>query len=379
MCSGGALLEPRTRSGDGIGLERRLCDPDTAEKTMGHGILDNSQLDYEAWRNRLRAMSGRYNPEGIEPAAFTGWVRPVSACGFTALDVGTNAGRIERTYRDVRLDGVDHYFVVFQVRGESALIHNDRAARLAVGDVALVDAARPSSYFAENDGQPWNTMNLILPREMLVSHLGFEPSGGICRRGGTTAGRLLLDLIRNADHADGSSASPADSYMQLAIYDLVGALFAPSDPWPVSRPADKLFTRIRGIIHDGFADPDFGPCAIAAKAGISLRYLQKIFTERGLTASEFIYSLRLDHAARLLHRRASLGTGQPISEIAYASGFRDYTHFARRFRRRFGYSPGAGVAGDGPVRAVLRNGTSLAHDTLEPCDLGHGIARRPNG
>jgi len=35
------------------------------------------------------------------------------------------------------------------------------------------------------------------------------------------------------------------------------------------------------------------------------------------------------------------GTGQPLSEIAYACGFRDYVHFARRFRKRFGYSPGA--------------------------------------
>jgi AraC family transcriptional activator of tynA and feaB len=129
--------------------------------------------------------------------------------------------------------------------------------------------------------------------------------------------------------------------MQLAVYDLVGALFAPSDAWPVSRHADKLFTRIRGVIKNGFADPDFGPGEVAAEAGISLRYLQKLFTERGSTCSEFIYSLRLDHAARLLHRRASLGTGQPLSEIAYACGFRDYAHFARKFRRQFGYAPGA--------------------------------------
>jgi AraC family transcriptional regulator, positive regulator of tynA and feaB len=78
-----------------------------------------------------------------------------------------------------------------------------------------------------------------------------------------------------------------------------------------------------------------------AESGISLRYLQKLFTARGSTCSEFIYSLRLDHAARLLQRRASLATGQPLSEIAYVCGFRDYTHFARKFRQRFGYSPGA--------------------------------------
>jgi len=123
--------------------------------------------------------------------------------------------------------------------------------------------------------------------------------------------------------------------------DLLGALFAPSDPSPVSRHADTLFARIRGVVKNGFADPDFGPREVAAVAGISLRYLQKLFTAHGSTCSELIYSLRLDHAARLLHRRASLGTSQPLSEIADACGFRDYTHFARKFRQRFGHSPGA--------------------------------------
>jgi hypothetical protein len=39
-----------------------------------------------------------------------------------------------------------------------------------------------------------------------------------------------------------------------------------------------------------------------------------------------------------------MDTGQPIGEIAYDSGFSDYTHFARIFRRRFGHSPGAHAA-----------------------------------
>jgi hypothetical protein len=67
----------------------------------------------------------------------------------------------------------------------------------------------------------------------------------------------------------------------MAVYDLIGALVAPSDPGPVLRQTDKLFARIGGVIKDGFADPDFDPCAVAAKTGISLRYVQKLFTARG--------------------------------------------------------------------------------------------------
>jgi AraC family transcriptional activator of tynA and feaB len=306
-------------------------------------LLSTPELDYEGWRDALRADWGRYDPEVVEPKTFAGRARPRSLFGFVAMDLSCNAHRVARTQRDVRLDGVDHYFALFQVAGGSTIIQNDQAVQLAVGDAALVDSAQPGTHVSDDRCGQW--ISLQLPRRSLLSHLGFDPSAGILGRGETAAGRLLFDLVRNADIGDASVFSTAGSYMRLAIYDLVGALFSPTNPMPVSRHADMLFKRICDLIKDNFADPNFGPCEVAAEAGISLRSLQKLFTARNSTCSHFIYSLRLDHAARLLHRRKFLGTGQPVSEIAYACGFRDYTNFARKFRRRFGHSP-ASHAGD---------------------------------
>jgi AraC-like DNA-binding protein len=93
-------------------------------------------------------------------------------------------------------------------------------------------------------------------------------------------------------------------------------------------------------MRERFADPEFGPFDVAVQTGISLRYVQKLFTERGTTCTQFLYSLRLDRAAQLLRRRAHLGNAQPLSAIAYACGYNDYSHFARNFRRRFGFPPG---------------------------------------
>jgi hypothetical protein len=39
-----------------------------------------------------------------------------------------------------------------------------------------------------------------------------------------------------------SATSPSDSYMQFAAYDLIGALFSPSDPQPV-RSSDRQVVR----------------------------------------------------------------------------------------------------------------------------------------
>ena len=99
-----------------------------------------------------------------------------------------------------------------------------------------------------------------------------------------------------------------------------------------------------------------------------MRYLQKLFTQHGSTCSEFIYSLRLEHAAHLLHRRAVLGTSQSLSEVAHTCGFSDYTHFARKFRHRFGLAPGAHDeedrrAGKATVRTAADGNALGAHES----------------
>jgi AraC family transcriptional regulator, positive regulator of tynA and feaB len=296
-------------------------------------------MEYEAWRVLLHSVCGRYSPEGVEPDAFAGWVRPSSILGCTAVDLSCNAQRVERTSRDVRRDGMEHYYAMVQLAGRSTMIQNDRVAELAAGDVALGDSTRPVTYFFEN--RPCRWLILHLPRQSLISHFGWEPEGGSFKRGQIMASRLFSHLMQDAINDCDPACASAEPYMQLAIYDLLGALFATPDLPAISAHTDRLFKRICNIIKDRFADPDFGPSDVATEAGISLRYLQKLFTVRNSSCTHFIYSVRLDHAARLLQRRALLNTRQPISQIAYASGFTDYSHFARQFRGRFGHPPGA--------------------------------------
>ena len=299
-------------------------------------FLSTPNLDYEAWRNVVRSICGRYTPDGIEPKTFSGRARARSVCGLRAVDLSCNALRLERTHQDVRADAVDHYYAIFQITGQSRIIQNDRITELTVGDAALVDAARPVTYVSEKGSDHW--ASLQLPRRSLVSHLGLEPRCPARRSG--AAARPLRQLLQDGVEDEQSMSVSANVYMRLAFYDLLGALFAPSGPEDTSLHTDKLFARLCDIIKERFADPDFGPCEVAVEARISLRYLQKLFTARNSTCSHFIYSVRLDHAVRLLERRSFLKTSQPISEIAYASGFGDYTNFIRKFRRRFGHTPG---------------------------------------
>lgn len=305
-------------------------------------FLSAPELDYDGFRAAMREDWGWFTP-ARETNIFASKVRTRRVLGFAAVDLTCSATRLERTEQDIRRDNMEYYFVTVQDTGESIIIHNDRVVNITAGDVILLDSTKPVTFISRaQDSARW--LGVQVPRQKLASHLGFEPQGGVCGPRQAQASRLLcqlaLDPISDAEPAFAST----DQFMHLVVYDLLGALFAPPAPLG-SRHNDKLFMRVCGIIKDRFADPDISPREVAAEAGISLRYLQKLFTVRGSTCGHHICSARLDHAARLIERRALMKTGQPLSDIAYACGFRDYTHFARGFRRRFGTAPGAVGAG----------------------------------
>ena len=304
---------------------------------MSSASDDTGAMGCEEWRDVLSAVCGRYNPCSVTPNGFLGFVKPLSLCGCAAVEVGWNEQRVERTSRDVRLDGVDHYCAILQVAGACHVAQNGRVSRLDVGDVALIDSVRPVVYDSNHRASRW--VGLHLSRS-LVSQLAMVSEGGSCARGDTLPGRLFHRLILGAARESNPSPARAEPYVQLAIYDLLGAMFGSSTLPPISSNTDKLFERICSIIKSRFADPRLRLADVAAEAGISLRYLQKLFTARGSSCTSFMNSVRLDHAARLLHHRAVLRSDQPLSEIALASGFADYNYFARAFRRRFGHSPG---------------------------------------
>src|ERR1700755_18948 len=109
-------------------------------------------LSYEEWRSSFQSICGRYNPEGIVPEPFSGWVMPTRIFGFDAVNIACNAERVERRHGDVRADGRDQYFAVFQIRGASSMLQNDHATLLSCGDIALVDCTRPMTCSAIGDG-----------------------------------------------------------------------------------------------------------------------------------------------------------------------------------------------------------------------------------
>ncbi len=303
---------------------------------LDHGI--DASLDLETYHALVRSYFGQYNLQQGDRKSFKGVFRPRSISGLLAVEVGCNSCRWDRAMEDIRRDDRDWYALFFPICGRFTSIQNDRTVPVTTGGCALTDTARPISYIIA--GTFARGVALLLPRRPVVTQLGLEPQGNFAWGNDVAAARLLARLVLETQDEDEASFDPGDHYMQLAICDLLGAMLASSDLLTYSSHNEKMFNRINDIVRSRFSDPGIRPRDVASEAGISLRYLQKLFTSRGTTCGRFIRTLRLDHAARLLQLRNITNSGQPLGDIAYACGFQDYPHFVRAFHDRFRPSAG---------------------------------------
>jgi transcriptional regulator GlxA family with amidase domain len=82
---------------------------------------------------------------------------------------------------------------------------------------------------------------------------------------------------------------------------------------------------------------DLSADALAARHGITARYLRMLFENEGTSFSEFVLGQRLLRAHRMLC--APLHLDRAVGSIAFECGFGDISYFYRAFRRKYGDTP----------------------------------------
>ncbi|MEM0964505.1 MAG: helix-turn-helix domain-containing protein, partial [Bacteroidota bacterium] len=98
-----------------------------------------------------------------------------------------------------------------------------------------------------------------------------------------------------------------------------------------------LVRQLVEVIDDRLDDETLAVEALAKAASMSRATLyRRLDAATDGTPADLIREVRLARAAEMLTARA--GT---VSEVAYASGFKSVSHFAARFKSRYGVSPSA--------------------------------------
>jgi AraC-like DNA-binding protein len=147
-----------------------------------------------------------------------------------------------------------------------------------------------------------------------------------------------LSILINEDVA----ADPAlEQQVGTHLVDLIAlSLGATGDSAELASVRGLRAVRARDIvalIKSRHTDPEFSPHEVGHRLGISQRYLQELMQETGPSFTERVLELRLQKARIMLASRQS--DRLKVSDIAYACGFANTSHFNQCFRRRFGASP----------------------------------------
>jgi len=122
------------------------------------------------------------------------------------------------------------------------------------------------------------------------------------------------------------------------VHDLIAlAIGATNEGRQIARQRGMRAARLEAIKADLIQDATLALDQLAARQGISPRYVQMLFEEAGTTFSDFALERRLDAARRMLSgpRYATWS----VTDIALEAGFGDLSHFNRSFKRRYLMTP----------------------------------------
>jgi transcriptional regulator GlxA family with amidase domain len=96
---------------------------------------------------------------------------------------------------------------------------------------------------------------------------------------------------------------------------------------------DEVFLRNAvEVVEKNIDDTELDIETFSKQMGVSrMQMYRKLSALTGMTIKEFIRDIRLKRAAQLLDQK-----NLNVSEVAYAVGFKDLSHFRKCFREKFG-------------------------------------------
>lgn len=242
----------------------------------------------------------------------------------------------------------DGLVLVLPVSGNGTLRQIGREATIGSGEAILLSNAEPGLFLGNTPSQ---LTNFRFDRAMLAS-ASVDLDGALMRPipRDHPALRLMVGYARMINDEDALATPDLRKAVAEHMHDLAAlALGATRDGAEIAKRRGIRSARLHAIKSDiraNLTSRGLSAETVAARHGISPRYVNMLFEEDGVSFSEFVLSQRLSHVHRLL--QDPLKSHMTISDIAFTSGFGDLSYFNRTFRSRYGMTPS-------DVRAAARS------------------------
>lgn len=244
-----------------------------------------------------------------------------------------------RRSRSLLADGSDDLVVTVLLGGEARAEQAGREILMREGDAVLWSNGHEGGW---HYSRPLRFLTLAIPRKILLPAT-VDLDRALLRplRGDGRAMHLLLNYVKflQTELADMTLELRAASSTHLL--DLTSlALGATREAADTARGRGVRAARMQAIKADvlsNLTSRDLSLEWIAARQGVSPRYVRSLFASEHTSFTDHVLNLRLDRSRRCLEDPRL--AGQMVSTIAYECGFGDLSYFNYAFRRRFGATP----------------------------------------
>lgn len=264
----------------------------------------------------------------LQNGSFYGGVRSRGGVsGLTLAETTYDPGFVVPPHEHV------HPFFCLTLRGSFAEWFESRSWTATPATVFYHPAgAEHGEEFGDGGGR---LFNIQFSGEWLARFASVDlhpPQHQVHATGGSLAriATALLDEYRTQDTA---SDLVSDDLALALLAEVVGPGAAREGPEEYSRPG--WLNRAEAVLQDRVGKP-MDIASIAAEVDVHPVYLARVFRRHyGCSPGERLRRIRIQRACRLL-----ADSKEPLSSIAYATGYADQSHFTRHFKRAMGVTPG---------------------------------------
>jgi AraC family transcriptional regulator, positive regulator of tynA and feaB len=304
---------------------------DTVRSLSTAGLAPKQQL--QCWTDALTELCGHFDVDPLEASSLEGQINYTSVSRLKLCQIEASQHRLAHTAARAKLSEHPYVKILFQTHGISHFEQGGRHIELIPGDCLAYDVSCPHTIVS-----PSLTRHevVIVPKELLQERGFHAAKMSACKLSARTGtGRIAYDFV-HAAFGEAAKLSPynangvADSLIDLLLLPLreAGTMFDRGGPV-------AMHVRAQLFIREHLRDPDLSIDQISAALGCTKRYLHMLFSDRGMTVSDYIWRARLQNCRQELEAHC----GKTITDVAFSWGFSSSSHFSRVFRRYFGVVP----------------------------------------
>lgn len=251
----------------------------------------------------------------------------------TGISYRRNLSHIRRNKIGVRV-------IWFVKHGTLKIVRSNQSCTAGAGECAILDSNAPFHARAiVGDEGIFEAVQAVVPAHLFLTHLPsaleFASSFKISPEDRQVVVKLLGLLFDEGDHLSRS----ASEYLVHAFLETISEYISQVSDGQIQRlkVVEKRLADIQNYISRNLTNPDLSYDEVAAKCGISPRYLCHLLKANNTSFSHLMWSQRLPKARDWLVS-APLHD-YPIHEIAFMAGFKSAAHFSRMFKSTYGYTP----------------------------------------